>query len=260
MQVTISVCILVYKSYRDVIDTIKSIESNTESNTTKKIYIVDNSPSESDGIDELKGVISQFEDVVYLHTGENLGFGRGHNYILDKIDSKYHAIVNPDILLEEDALTKIVQFMEANEDYGMVIPKLTDENGVRQLVYRKNPTVFDMFIRMFCGSLFSKRQAEHTMQNEDYTRPFYVPFGQGSFLAIRTELFKKLNGFDDGYFMYLEDADLCRRVNQESKLIYCPEATVIHKWEKGSHRNMTLFKYHVNSMIYYFKKWGWKMH
>ena len=73
------------------------------------------------------------------------------------------------------------------------------------------------------------------------------------------EIKEKLNGFDDNFFMYLEDADLCKRVNQVSKLMYLPTATVIHKWAKGSHKNKTLFKHHVNSMKYYFKKWGYKL-
>ena len=78
--------------------------------------------------------------------------------------------------------------------------------------------------------------------------------GQGSFLVIRTELFKKLNGFDDRFFMYLEDADLCKRVNEISKLMYYPGASVVHRWEKGSHKNKKLLMYHIQSMRKYFEK------
>lgn len=98
----------------------------------------------------------------------------------------------------------------------------------------------------------------HTLQDQDYTQPFQVPFGQGSFLVIRTELFKKLNGFDDRFFMYLEDADLCKRVNEISKLMYYPGASVVHRWEKGSHKNKKLLMYHIQSMRKYFEKWGYK--
>lgn len=190
--------------------------------------------------------------------GENTGFSKGHNYVLPYLDSTYHAIINPDILLEHDALGVIIDYLEKNSDVGMCIPNITDINGNRYNIYRNEVTVFDMFIRMFCRGLFKKRQARHTMQYEDYSKPFQVPFGQGSFLVIRTELFKKLNGFDERYFMYMEDADLSKRVNQCSKLMYLPYATVIHKWNRGSHRNKRLFKYHFNSMIQYFKKWGIK--
>ena len=116
-----------------------------------------------------------------------------------------------------------------------------------------------MFVRFFCKGLFPGRIRKHTLQDKDYSKPFQVPFGQGSFLVVKTNLFKELNGFDDNFFMYVEDADLCKRVNQVSKLMYFPGARIIHKWEKGSHGNKILFKYHVQSMKYYFKKWGVKI-
>ena len=97
------------------------------------------------------------------------------------------------------------------------------------------------------------------MQDMDYKKTFPVPFAQGSFLVIRTELFRQLGGFDERYFLYMEDADLCRRVNEVSELRYCPKAEVIHKWGKGSHKNFKLFCIHVKSMIAYFGKWGWKL-
>lgn len=263
MDTNLSITIVAYHNYDDIKSAIESIEEYTNSKIRKKIYIVDNSNIDSAEVNvESKKFIeflSSYGDIEYLKVGTNLGFGKGHNYVLKMLDSKYHAIVNPDILLNEDAFSSIIRYLDNNEDVGMCIPNVVDENGNRQLVYRKELTVFDMFIRMFCKNMFKKRQAQHTMQYEDYTKPFQVPFGQGSFLVIRTELFEELNGFDDNFFMYIEDADLCKRVNQVSKLMYFPGANVVHKWEKGSHKNIRLFKYHVKSMIYYFKKWGLKI-
>ena len=143
-----------------------------------------------------------------------------------------------------------------DESIGMCVPRLVDEDGNLLAVYRRDLTVWDMFIRMFLKGAFKKRQAYHTMQDMDYTKAFDVPFAQGSFLMIRTELFKKLKGFDERFFLYMEDADLCKRLNQISRLCYCPDAQVIHKWEKGSHKSGKLFKLHVQSMISYFLKWG----
>jgi hypothetical protein len=97
------------------------------------------------------------------------------------------------------------------------------------------------------------------MQSSNYDKPFRVPFGQGSFLVIRTELFKEISGFDERFFMYLEDADLCKRVNEISEVVYFPGTTVIHKWERGSHKNLKLFKMHMKSMFKYFSKWGFKL-
>jgi GT2 family glycosyltransferase len=258
MDKRVSLTIVAYKNYDDICTAITSVISN--SCITPQIYVVDNSCYDKDNESRctFKKFVSMFDAVEYIDSGANLGFGQGHNYVLDRLKSEYHIICNPDIVVLNDAISKIVSYIESNADVGMCIPRLIDQYGNLQMVYRKELTIFDMFIRMFCPKLFPKRYASHTLQNMNYEEPFQVPFGQGSFLVIRTALFKRLEGFDDGYFMYLEDADLCKRVNQVSKLVYYPGAEVIHKWEQGSHRNKTLFKHHINSMRYYFKKWGHK--
>ncbi len=148
--------------------------------------------------------------------------------------------------------------MDLHEEVGMVIPYITDEKGNKQEVYRRELTIFDMFNRMILKGFFKRRADKHLMKNMDFSQPFQVPFGQGSFLVVRSDLFKDLGGFDENFFMYCEDADLCKRVNQVSKLMYFPDAKVIHKWKKGSHHSKKLFKYHLQSTKYYFKKWGLK--
>lgn len=260
MPVKLSASIVAYNNYDDIKEALASMEEHTSSGLLKKVFIVDNgvAVSSPSATEEFKTFACELKDVEYIDAEGNLGFGKGHNTVLDRIDSEYHAIVNPDILFCEDAFAKIVKWMDEHNDVGMVIPDIRDEYGKRQLVYREELTVFDMFVRFFCKGLFPRRIRKHTLQDKDYSKPFQVPFGQGSFLVVRTDLFKELNGFDDNFFMYAEDADLCKRVNQVSKLMYFPGARVIHKWEKGSHGNKILFKYHVQSMKYYFKKWGVK--
>lgn len=249
----ISIAIVAYQDERDVQRAVESIETYTPKTIAKHIYIIDNSSSSS----HLEKLSERYADVSYLRTGKNLGFGGGHNYILDQLDSRYHAIVNPDIILEMDALGVLMDFMQSS-NAGMSVPRILSRQGELQKVYRRDPTVWDMFLRMFLKGCFPKRQAYHTMQDMDYSQTFPVPFAQGSFLLIRTDLYRRLGGFDERYFLYMEDADLCRRVNEVSKLCYCPEAEVIHLWKKGSHKSGRLFWQHVKSMMAYFRKWGWK--
>lgn len=255
----LTISIVAYRNYDDIMDAVSSIEKHTNLLIDKYIYIIDNSCYEENNNERKDFVcfLSQWSDVEYLDTKTNLGFGKGHNYVLSRIDSKYHAIVNPDILLTEDSFQRILDFQE-RERIGMVVPKLVDESGEMIKAYRREVTVWDMLIRFFCPGMFEKRKSYHTMDEMDYTNQFEVPFAQGSFLVIETELLKKLEGFDDRYFMYMEDADLCKRVNEVSNLVYFPGTSVIHKWEKGSHKSKKLLKYHLQSMNSYFKKWGFK--
>lgn len=263
MKPKLSLTIVAYHNYEQIKTAIASIEKYTSPDISKKIYISENSVFENGAVSKEKSdfmaFLSRYKDIEYIDNRANLGFGKGHNVVLDRIDSDFHAIVNPDIEIKEDVFSAILSYMEKEPAAGMVIPRIVDQNGALQAVYRKYPTVWDMFIRMFLKSRFKKRQAKHTLQDKDYSKPFEVPFAQGCFLVIRTELFKALGGFDDRYFMYLEDADLCRQVNETSRVMYYPGAAVAHAWEKGSHKSRKLMKIHIQSMIRYFNKWGWKL-
>ena len=76
-------------------------------------------------------------------------------------------------------------------------------------------------------------------------------------MLFRSLDFKNLNGFDERYFLYLEDADLCRRIQQyEKKIMFFPNVHVIHEHQKGSSKNVKLFFIHLSSAIKYFLKWG----
>jgi len=263
MKPQLTITIVAYHNYEQIKTAVASIEKYTDSSITKKLYISDNSEYERNYNLEQKSdflmFLANYDDIEYIDNQKNLGFGKGHNVVIERIESDFHAIVNPDIEIHEDVFYAVLSYLNKEENVGMVIPKIVDENGKIQKAYREYPTVFDMFIRMFCKSIFNKRQAKHTLQAKDYSLPFEVPFAQGCFLVIRTSIVKSLHGFDDRYFMYMEDADLCRQVNEISRVMYYPGASVTHSWEKGSHKNMKLMKIHIQSMLRYFNKWGWKL-
>lgn len=246
----LSIAIVAYNDEEDVVNAVESIERCTPSSVSKTIYIVDNSTEKG----TLGEKLSSYPDVVYDFTGENLGFGKGHNRVIPKLDSRFHAIVNPDILLKEDSFSVLMKFL-TESGAAMTIPRMTDGEGNLLKVYRRELTRFDMFIRMFLKVGFKKRKDFHTMQDMDYKKPFRVPFAQGSFLVLKTDLFRKIGGFDERFFLYMEDADLCKRIGREGEILYCPYTSVIHKWEKGSHKKFSLFLLHVKSMNLYFRKW-----
>lgn len=257
-MIPLTISIVTYHDYDDVLKAIETIEKYTS--IEKKIYIIDNScllKTDKKRMDFEKA-LSEYRDIEYINSGKNVGFGSGHNLVLRKLDSKYHAIVNPDVTLKEDAFSKLIAYMETHEDCGMCIPKIVDDQGKIQEAYRKELTVWDMFIRFFIRGIFTRRVNEHCMKAMDYTVDFDVPFAQGCFLLIYTDLLKKIDGFDERYFMYLEDADLCKRVNEITKVKYVPDCSVVHVWKQGSHKNWRLFRYHMQSMVRYFNKWGWK--
>ena len=76
-------------------------------------------------------------------------------------------------------------------------------------------------------------------------------------MILRSELLRALGGFDEQYFMYLEDVDLVRRIGSVARVVYDPRVSVTHEYAKGSYRNKKLLGYHMISAFLYFTKWGW---
>jgi GT2 family glycosyltransferase len=78
-------------------------------------------------------------------------------------------------------------------------------------------------------------------------------------MALRTDLFRELGGFDERIFLYAEDADLTLRVNQVSRTVYVPDAMVRHEWQRSSYKKFGMFSKHLRSLAYYFRKWGLRL-
>lgn len=261
-DVTLSV--VLYRDYSSPLAMIQSLAKVMSPSLSTHLYAVDNSAlSTGDSLcrerDDFIRELKRLGFCEYIDAGLNMGFGKAHNLALFQSNSRYHAFVNPDILFTDDALLALFNFMDAHPEAGMCIPRLIDEQGNLQDAYRLEPTVLDALNRTLLKGFLKRRSERHSMRYEDYSQPFRVPFAQGSFLFGRTKLLRDLGGFDDSFFMYLEDADFCRRVNAVSELLYCPDATVMHRWERGSHKSMTLMRHHLNSYGLYFKKWGLKL-
>ncbi len=257
----ISVSVVLYRDYETPSEMLRSLYAHTDPALAIKVFAVDNSDlSTGDSLlyqrDRFVSEFAESAGFEYVDAYGNLGFGKANNLALERAASDFHAFVNPDVIFTEDALSELASFMGEHPEAGMAIPRMVGEDGNLQPVYRRGITVLDAANRMLLGNRLKGRDRWHTMADEDYSRPFCVPFGQGSFLFGRTELLKDLDGFDDRFFMYLEDADLCRRVNEVSELLYCPDATIIHKWERSSRKSARMFLIHLKSYIEFFNKWG----
>lgn len=255
-QIDLSIAIVTYNNSKIIENTVKSIIKSIPSEYSYKLYIVDND-SKDNTVDVVKKISGNIEIV---ELGVNKGFGFGHNAILDVINSKYHFVINPDIEIEDpEQIRKMIKYLDFNQDVGMLSPMILNPDLSIQFLCKTNPTVFDMLIRRISSNLFKKRQEKYIMKDSGYNKIMNLDYATGAFMLFRTNVYKELKGFDDTFFMYLEDADITRRVNQISKAIFYPEARVIHAWERGSHKSFKFARITVQSMFIYFNKWGWKL-
>jgi len=222
----------------------------------ERIFIIDNSSNNN-----LKKLKNNFHKINYLFLNKNLGYGKAHNIaIRNSIEkkSKYHIVLNPDIELLEDTLYKLFVFMEENKEVGLLSPKILYKNGDLQNVYKLLPNPFNLIIRRFLpANLFEKYNNIYELADLSFDNIHDIPSVSGCFMLFRVDVLKKIGAFDERYFMYLEDVDISRRVNQVSRTIYYPFATVTHGYNKESYRNYKLTIIHIISAIRYFNKWGW---
>jgi len=252
----ISISIVTYNCQDTIQDTLSTLFGVLSTNDKHNVFVIDNGSDDN----TLMEIAPFLDRLTFIQSPQgNIGFGAAHNLIINRLESDIHLIINPDIkMIDSDAITILCNCFSNHSDVGMTVPRILDEKGDLQYLCRRNPTVLDLALRFLPGHLFKKREDYHMMKDMDYGKPFDVPFASGCFMAIRTSLFRDLGGFDDRFFLYAEDADLTRRVNQVSRTVYVPEAVVCHVWERASYKDINMTKIHLKSLWTYFRKWGFQ--
>ncbi|MAR55757.1 MAG: hypothetical protein CMM93_01105 [Rickettsiales bacterium] len=190
----------------------------------------------------------------------NGGYGYGHNLALHAMpDSRYWLVMNPDVEIHPGTLKAMVAAMDADPSIVLMVPKVLFPDGRLQPLNKRLPTVFDFFVRRFLPKGWcEQRMRQYEMRDEGYDAPTEVPFCSGCFMLFRREVAEKLGGFDERYFMYLEDCDITRRAAQYGRCLYIPYAVITHHWQRGSHKSWRLMRVMLHSMWVYFNTWGWR--
>lgn len=224
--------------------------------TIDRLFIIDNSTN-----DELRDFVKDNPRINYIHS-LNLGYGSGHNVAIKKAleeGSDYHVVLNPDIYWSDDVIERLTGFMDENPDCGLVMPKIIYPTGETQFLCKLLPTPMNLIRRRFIP--VKSYQESHDYQYElhwtGYDKIMEVPSLSGCFMFMRCSTLKMTGCFDERYFMYAEDLDLCRRIGEVSRTMFYPGVSVVHEYEKGSYKNKKLLKYHISSIVKYFNKWGW---
>jgi GT2 family glycosyltransferase len=191
----------------------------------------------------------------------NGGYGAGNNLVIREAQSDYHIVANPDIFPEEDALLLACEYMQAHPEVKLLTPEVRGEDGELHYLCKEHPSLFIMFLRSFAPSALKQRFSglleRFEMRDRDYAREIDgVGYPTGCFMFFRTDALQAIGGFDERFFMYLEDADIGRRMLNEGKVRYVPSVKIVHRWARGSHRNLRLRWITVQSAFIYWRKWG----
>ncbi|MBI3883058.1 MAG: glycosyltransferase family 2 protein [Sphingobacteriales bacterium] len=254
-MLNISCSIVLY--HNPIEDVKKVIESFFGCAKNIKLYLIDNSKEDTF---RYQFISPQIE---YIFNGKNIGYGAGHNIAIQKAQGKsqYHLILNPDVEFDPCILDSLYNFMQSNHDVGLVMPKVYYKNGETQYLCKKLPSPQDLILRRFLPGPFKnvlkKYFEQYELRHKDYNSIMEVPNLSGCFMFVRMEVFEEVGLFDEQYFLYLEDTDLCRRINECYRTVYYPKVNIIHGYSKASYKSFRLMRYHLKSSILYFNKWGW---
>ncbi len=218
-----------------------------------EVIIVDNGSSD----DSVAMTRAEFPQFTLIENKKNLGFGGGNNAGLAVAKGKILGTINSDTEIVGDALPCICDYFAANKDVGVVGPKLLNTDGTVQLSCRRFPGFMTAFFnryslltKLFPNNAWSR---EYLMTNCGHSMTMDVDWVSGAALFVRREVYDKVGGFDEDYFMYSEDVDWCYRIHRAGwHAAYLPDAVIIHHigcstgrapfrmiWQR--HRSMWIF-------------------
>jgi GT2 family glycosyltransferase len=209
--------------------------------------------------------LKQFDGAQLIEAGANGGYGFGHNIGIKAAPAhRYYLVMNPDVVIHDGTLATMIAHMDANPDVALLLPRVQYPDGRLQPLNKRLPNVLDFFIRRFVPSQLhplpqlARRLERYEMRDVGYERPCDVPFPSGCFMLFRAAALAKIQGFDERFFMYLEDCDIGRRIAEHGRIVYLPDAVITHHWTRGAHHNWRLTWQFIRSMFLYYQKWGWK--
>lgn len=209
--------------------------------------------------------------VCFLTNRDNPGYGRGVNRLMRVLANNlvltlppYLGVLNTDLSWQSGTFERLLSWLEQHPDVSLAAPQILDEHGQSQQLCKRHPTLLGLFSRRFCPealkpSWLKRYDRWYVMAEQDGQQVFDVPYLSGCCMLMRSDDFQRVGGFDERYFLYLEDADLTRSMARWGRCVHLPVASVVHGWGRGNYRNVKLMLVNIVSAWQYFCKWGWAL-
>ncbi len=234
-MIDVSIIIPSWNAKNFLHECIKSILEDT-SNYQREIIVIDN--ASTDGSPEM--VVDQFPQIKLIQNEENLGFAKACNIGMRVAKGQYVVIVNSDVIVRKECISRMVAYMDQHTEIGILGPKILGQDGTVQRSCMGFPTLWNSFCRalaldtIFPSSKLFGGQLMTFWSHESIRR---VDVINGCFWMVRQDALKNVGLLDEDFFMYSEDKDWCKRFRKEGwEVTFYPEAEAIH-FEAGSSSN-----------------------
>jgi GT2 family glycosyltransferase len=251
----LSVIIVNYNAREHLENCLESLFENTRLRPIE-VWVVDNASSDG-SVEMLK---ERFPQVQVIESNENLGFGAANNEAMRRAKGRYKLLLNNDTIVHPDAIDTMVRIMSERPRVGVLGPLLRNEDGTVQISYGDRVSFFSelsqkrLSARYQAGHLKTQRHIESRSREESH--PDWVT---GACMMLQAELPQEVRFFDENFFMYLEDVDLCERIRQKGfQVLYSPEAELTHLRGKSveAHSERVALEYRRSQLYFYSKHYG----
>ncbi|MDB9522394.1 glycosyltransferase family 2 protein [Dolichospermum circinale CS-1225] len=247
---SISIILVNYNGADVLIDCLNSLEKFIPQDNCE-IIVVDNN-SQDNSVDILN---DKFPHIKLIKLPKNVGFGSGNNAGAKVAKGEFIFLLNTDTILESNILPHLIELMSENPDVGIIGPKLLFPDKSFQISFSPEISIKGEFTARKLHKNAENKNKLHIIE-EDFQDIKEVDIVVGAAFFIRADLFNLLGGFDEKFFMYFEESDLCQRVrNKGYKVLYTPHVSLIHirgySVKKISNKMAVEYR---RSQIYYYHK------
>lgn len=216
-MIDLSIIIVTYNSQDEIGRLLASLTKFKPVNS--EVIVVDSASS-----DGTRKEVEKYTDAKLIKSEVNLGYGKASNLGASRSQGEYLLILNPDTKFIDGSIDRMFSFIKKNSDVGIVAPRLNLPDGRIQSSVSHSPSLVGAIKEYIFGQ--SHAFSEYVPNGTHHTE---VEVVYGAAILIKKEVFFKLKGFDDRYFLYFEELDLCRKIRKEGlKIIYFPETQVVH--------------------------------
>ena len=253
----LSIIIVNYHHSHMLVDCLASV-NRTIQKIQFEVILVDNS-SKDDG---LESILKRYPETQLINNPKNVGFARANNQGAKIASGDFLLFLNPDTTMIEDAVESMLDYIRSDSSIGILGPKVLNPDQTTQFSCRKFPTVwsglfnrYSLTTRLFPNNRYSR---DYLMLDHDHNSIRSVDWVSGCCMMMSESTLKKASGFDENYFLFIEDVDLCQVIKKQGlRVVYFPNAKIFHKISSSNARSTSrvIIKRH-QGMIYYNQKYG----
>lgn len=248
----LSIIIVNHNTKELLADCLRSIYDMTD-DIDYEVIVVDNHSDDGSPV----MVQEKFVDTKLIANSQNIGFARANNLGYRHSRGEHLLFLNSDTLVSDNALFSMVRYLSRHQEVGVLGPKILSPQRQPTRSFQRFLNIYVLFLgAKFLIPIIDVKKYQLNYPCDDFSSVRPVDWVSGACIAIRKEIFEKVGRWDEAYFFYYEDMDLCYQVHKQGyQTVYYPETEIIHLFGQSKAKaNIDLGRIRQDSMKYYFKK------